>query len=222
MAGERIAAATLRWAGIDGDRQYAFFRADDRSRFPWLSARDLSRLVLYRACYRDPADPRRSPVDVVSPEGDATDVAAPELLQRLEAETGEKLRLLQTGRGAHDALPVSVATTGTLAAIDRAHGARLDPERFRTNILIDGGPREGGWCGGTLVFGEGAHAPRLLLHDTIPRCALITIDPATAARDPSVMRTVAGGFGNRVGVYGTAARTGTIRVGDPVRLIPAA
>ena len=69
MAGEALPQADLRWSGIDGDRQYAFVRADDRTRFPWLSARDLSRLVLYRPAFRDPADARRSPLDVTIPDG---------------------------------------------------------------------------------------------------------------------------------------------------------
>jgi hypothetical protein len=49
MAGEPMAEADLRWNGIHGDRQYSFYRLGDRGRFPWLSARDLPSLVLYRS-----------------------------------------------------------------------------------------------------------------------------------------------------------------------------
>jgi uncharacterized protein YcbX len=58
----------------------------------------------------------------------------------------------------------------------------------------------------------------LLVNGPIDRCALITIDPETAERDPSVLKTVARKFENEVGVYCATARPGLIRVGDAVRL----
>lgn len=59
MAGEPREAVELGWSGIAGDRQYSFYRATDATRFPWLSARDHDRLVLYRPTFSDPDDPRR-------------------------------------------------------------------------------------------------------------------------------------------------------------------
>lgn len=217
MAGERPDAVDLRWHGIAGDRQYSLYRTDDRTRFPWLSARDHSRLVLYRAAFREPSDPKRSPVDVITPEGATHELFAPALLAHLRKETGEELRLLQMGRGLHDAMPVSVATTSTHAAIDAAHGAAVDPARFRTNIVIDSDEGENAWCGKRLAIGE--DGAQLLCSHPIPRCALITIHPTTAVRDPSILRTVAQRFGNMIGAYCPVAAQGTIRVGDAVRLI---
>ena len=69
MAGERPAAVELDWQGIEGDRQFAFYRTGDRGRFPWLSGRDLPELLLPRARFRDPDNPRRSPVEVATPDG---------------------------------------------------------------------------------------------------------------------------------------------------------
>jgi uncharacterized protein YcbX len=218
MAGERLTAAELRWQGLAGDRQYSFFRANDLGRFPWLSARDLSRLVLYRPSFGDPGDPRRSAVEVTTPEGDRLPLDSPELRSRLSEEAGEDLRLLQVGRGTYDAMPVSLATTATHAAVDAVHGATLDPRRYRSNIVVDAPDREIAWTGRLLQIG-GDDGPRLLVNDAIPRCALITIDPDTSERDPEVMRTVAQRFDNAVGVYCATARPGIIRVGDTVRLI---
>jgi len=217
MAGERPDAVDLRWHGLAGDRQYSLYRATDRTRFPWLSARDHSRLVLYRAAFREPSDPKHSPVDVVTPEGECHALFASTLLAQLCKETGEELGLLQMGRGLHDAMPVSMATTATHAAIDAAHGAAVDPARFRTNIVIDSDERESAWCGQRLSIGE--DGAQLLCSHPIPRCALITIHPTTAVRDPSILRTVAQRFGNMVGAYCPVAAQGTIRVGDAVRLI---
>ena len=57
MRGESLAAAVLRWQRIDGDRQYAFLREANRSRFPRLTARELSAPVRYTPRYLDPARP---------------------------------------------------------------------------------------------------------------------------------------------------------------------
>ena len=96
----------------------------------------------------------------------------------------------------------------------------MDARRFRLNIVVESSQRDNDWCSAILSFGEGDDGARLLVNNAIPRCALITIDPDTAERDATVMRTVAQKFGNAVGVYCATAKVGTIRVGDPVRLIP--
>ena len=50
------------------------------------------------------------------------------------------------------------------------------------------------------------------------RCVVITMDPATGARSPEVLRAVAQDRGGCLGVYGSIARPGTIAIGDAVRL----
>jgi uncharacterized protein YcbX len=222
MAGEVLAEAELRWSGLHGDRQYSFYRPKDQGRFPWLSARDLSSLVLYAAAYVTPEDPRHSRVQVTDPEGERHDLHAPALTERLSREMGTPLALLQVGRGTFDAMPVSVMSSATHKALDGAHGTALDARRFRSNILIDSPQRETDWCGGRLVVGDGPDAPQLLVNDPVPRCALITIDPDTALRDPAILRTVVKEFDNSVGAYCAAARPGRIRVGDVVRWHPMA
>lgn len=51
------------------------------------------------------------------------------------------------------------------------------------------------------------------------RCRMLNLDPDTAAQDARVLKAVVQLNKNNAGVYGTVVRTGTIRVGDPVRLI---
>lgn len=220
MAGEPLAQAELRWSGIHGDRQYSFYRLGDHGRFPWLSARDLPSLVLHRPAYATPEDPRRSQVQVTAPQGERHAIQAPELARCLSDEVGKELGLLQVGRGTFDAMPVSVVSTATHAALDAVHGAPLDPRRFRSNIVIESEGRETAWCRGRLTFGEGQDAAQLVVNDPVPRCALVTIDPNTAARDPAIMRTVVQCFGNAVGAYCATTRPGLIQVGDAVRWIP--
>lgn len=213
MAGEACAAAAIDWQGIEGDRQWAWLRAGDLTRFPWFTGRDRSALVRYVAAFDDPADVRRSAVGVVAPDGGRWRLADPAFRAHLEALAGRALTLVQLGRGAHDAMPLSIASTASFAALDAGHGRALDRRRFRTNIVVESAVRERDWPGRRVRFGDGA---ALLLADEAPRCAMVTIDPDTAERDPTVMRTVAGEFGGAFATYANVARPGAVVVGDPV------
>ncbi|NKC34173.1 MOSC domain-containing protein [Roseomonas sp. BU-1] len=216
MAGEALAEAELRWAGLAGDRQYAFLRQGNHGRFPWLTGRDLSDLVRWQPRFADPADPRGAAVSVTAPDGATYDLRDAALAARLSAESGQDSRLIQVGRGVFDAMPVSLATTASLARLQAAHGAALDPRRFRINLLIDSDVPESEWAGRRLGFGAAA---ALLVNDPIPRCAMVTLCPDTARRDAGVLRTVAQLFDNHLGHYAVAALLGPIRPGDAVRLL---
>lgn len=218
MAGEALREVEIDWHGIEGDRQYCFYRTDDKGRFPWLSGRDFSALVTYRARFRDPTDPRSSPVDVLTPGGSGLALDDPLLLAEIADGAGCALGLLQSGRGLPDAMPVSIVSTATHAALAEAHGIPLDRRRFRGNILIDGDARESEWRGRRLRFGRSPDSAELLAAEAIPRCALITIDPDTGVRDPAVMRTVARHFANLIGIYAMPAKPGIVRLGDSAYL----
>jgi hypothetical protein len=47
---------------------------------------------------------------------------------------------------------------------------------------------------------------------------MVNVDPDTAKADPRVMKTIVRLNANYAGVYGSVVRTGTIGVGDRVRL----
>lgn len=214
MRAEALQAAELHWTGLAGDRQHAFVRTADGSAFPWLTGRQLPALVLHRAGYAG-GDPR-GPVRVVRPDGIACAINDPALAAELASAAGEPVRLMRLGRGAYDAMPVSVLTTTEAAAVERAHGSTLGLGRYRSNILIEPAPDAPvRWDGLELRFGDGA--ARVRADWGIPRCAMVTLDPGTAARDPAVLRTVAQRFGNRVGLYSSVVSPGPIRVGDTVR-----
>ena len=51
------------------------------------------------------------------------------------------------------------------------------------------------------------------------RCAVITIDPVTSARDPAILRAVAQDRDGCLGVYGTTVAPGRLAVGDPVLVV---
>lgn len=219
MAGEAIDQAELGWRGFKGDRQYAFLHEGSHSRFPWFTARGMSDFIRYRARFDDPDDPKTSRVAITAPDGTGYALDAPELRARLQEESGEAVSLIQSGRGLFDAMPVSLVTTATHRAIEAARGGPVDPRRFRINIVIDSDAREGEWGERLLAFGPQGQGPRLIVHEAIDRCVMITIDPDTGLRAPGILKTVVRGFDNRVGIYASAARTGLIRVGDEVRLL---
>jgi uncharacterized protein len=215
MAGVAEPRLELKWRGFSGDREYAFRKAGDLTAFPWLTGRDLSEMVLYRAQFRDPSDLRKSPVDVTAPDGEVFELRDLALSEKLARAAGCGAELIHIGRGAYDSMPVSLFGRATMDDLSRAHGTPLDVRRFRPNIVLDRGD-ERDWIGTTLVFGDPATGPRLTLNKPIERCAMITIDPDTGARDPSVMRTVAQSFANERGAYASVERPGFIAVGDTV------
>ena len=219
MAGERIGQAEVDWQGIEGDRQYAFYRKANGTRFPWLTGREVPAMVLHRARFIDPGAPKTSAVLVETPDGATTSLHDPMLHAHLEAAAGEPIGLIQSGRGCYDAMPISIVTTGSHAAVEAAHGSVLDMRRFRANVVIESEVPVNAWQGMRLAFGEEEDGAVVQMADAIARCVLITVDPNTGGKDARLMRTVAQQFGNAYGVYAGPARPGLIRVGDVVRVV---
>jgi uncharacterized protein YcbX len=213
MAGEPLPAADVSWHGLSGDRRWAFVRpAHERSGFPWLTVRERPDLLAHHPRPSDPSRPDSSPVLVRTPDGRSLDVADP----ALAASFGSGVRVMKQDRGIFDALPLSLLTTGSLAAIARLVGAELAPERFRPNLLIDaaGDFPEESWLGRVLTIGT--LTMRVDARDG--RCAVITVDPTTLDRNRDVLRVVARERSNRLGVYGSTVQPGRIALGDPVSL----
>jgi uncharacterized protein YcbX len=217
MRGEVLDTADIRWTGFDGDRQFAFHKIEEKSRFPWFTARIYAEMVLFTARYQDPASLKTSSVTVTLPEGGTCDVKSSDLTARFSAAAKTDVGLIQIGRGTFDSMPISVVGQGTIDAVSTAHGRLVETARFRPNIVIDTG-REGDWMDKCLIFGDAETGPRLRVNKPIDRCAFITVDPATAIRDPKLLRTVVENFDNHVGAYCVPERLGLLNVGAKVWL----
>lgn len=221
FGGESLASAELKWSGLDGDRQYAFHKSADGSRFPWLTGRAVSQLNTYVARFTEPDNPRKSAVRI-SAQGHDYDLRDEALRQRLSDAVGEDIRLIQIGRGIFDTMPVSVMASATPPLVEAAAGVPIDPRRFRANLIIETPPgeaaRETHWVGGTLIFGEGPDVAKLLVSAPIDRCVMITIDPDTGERNPAILRTVVEKFDNFIASRCSPAALGRIKIGDRVRL----
>ena len=110
---------------------------------------------------------------------------------------------------------VSIINLATVAAIESAVGAPVDPLRFRGNLHVEGWPawQEFDLIGKTLAIGE----VRLKVVKRIVRCAATNVEPGTGIRDLQIPRTLVDVFGHMdCGVYAEVAAGGRIVAGDPI------
>jgi uncharacterized protein YcbX len=211
MAAEALEEIEVSWHGLAGDRRWAFVGDGlERSGFPWFTIRERSDMWQYRPSFLDPGDPDRSRTLVRTPEGRELDVVDP----ALAAELGTGVRVIKQNRGVFDTSPLSLTTTQTVAALGSRVGRELDPLRFRPNVLVDAEEpfAEDSWVGSVLQIGE--MQMRVDLRDE--RCVIVNVDPATATRDPTILRTIARERETCLGVYGSTVTPGRIAVGDRV------
>lgn len=221
MRGEPLAAATLGWHGLEGDRRLALRRVGERGGFPWLSASRVPELVLYTAVRREGGE-GGLPTHVRTPDG----VELPLFGEALAAEIGRRhgapVEMTHLKHGVFDDASVSVITSDTIREIGRRAGRDADPRRFRPNVLVRSTGavpfEEDGWVGGVLTFGDGAEAPAVAVTARDVRCAMVNIDPDDGRTSPEVLKAVVQANGNRAGVYATVTRTGRVAVGDGVFL----
>jgi uncharacterized protein YcbX len=223
MAGTPTESAVLGWHGLDGDRRFAFRRVGDASGFPWLSASHLPELILFRPLGLDASSGEPLSTHVRTPSGAELALGGPELNAEVSGRFGSGVELMKLKHGIFDEGEVSVIAPATIAAIGRAAGLdQMDPRRFRANVLLetesDEPFLEDAWVGRTLVFGEDEGGPAVGVTLRDERCAMVNLDPETAARDARVMKAVVRLNGNHAGAYAKVVRCGPIRVGDRVSI----
>lgn len=213
MAAEALEEIEVSWHGLAGDRRWAFVRDGlERSGFPWMTIRERAEMGHYRPSFADPARPNASRTVVRTPGGDELEVVDP----KLAAELGEGVRVIKQNRGVFDAMPLSLITTQSVAALGAMVGAELEAERFRPNLLIEAAGdapfREEAWIGSVLRIG----GIRMRVDQRDERCVIVNIDPLTGERNPAVLRTLGREREACIGVYGSTVEPGSVAVGDPV------
>ncbi len=224
MRGESLETVRLGWQGLEGDRRFAFLRMHDRSAFPWLTAGKLPELLLFTPRRSDPAALNDAPTHVSTPDGRTLPIFSEELAAEIGRRHGSPVEMTQFKNGIFDDATVSVIATNTVQEIERLAGRPADVRRFRPNIVIQlqqpAAFQEDAWVGGVLSFGEGDDAPEIAVTQRDLRCAMINLDPDTAAAAPEVMRATARANQNHAGIYATVTRTGFLRVGHPLFFRP--
>jgi uncharacterized protein YcbX len=226
MAGELLDVAKLGWHGIAGDRRFAFRRLDDNSEFPWLNASKLPQLLLYKPFLPESNTAELLPTHVRTPEGNEYELRSNELREEISSRFGSDVELMNLKHGIFDEACISVISLGTVHGIERESGREVDLRRFRPNVVIETGSAEpfteDKWVGRTLMFGDGnsGSAPTAVIGVTLKdeRCVMVNLDPDTADKDSSVMKTVVRLNQNYAGVYGTVVKAGELRVGQVVTL----
>jgi len=216
MGAEGLSEAQVSWNGLSGDRRWAFIRDKMvQSGFPWLTLRERGEMGQYFPTFTDPHKPDTSPTVVQTPSGAVLDIT--------DSKLGAELcpggaRLIRQSRGIFDTFPLSLITTQTIARLGELVGDQLDVQRFRPNILVEANDDtpfpEDTWVGRVLRFGSA----RMRIDKRDGRCVVITIDPVTAHRSPSILRTVADQRQGCLGVYGTTVDPGSVAVDDVVSI----
>ncbi len=226
MAGEELRDAKVRWTGVEGDRRYAFLRADGKKSvqidFPWFTGREYPPLLTYKAAYEASDGKLLGRVRVTTPDGRLLDIDSDALNAELSRRSEKAVSLLQLGRGAYDGSALSLISTASVAEVAQATGhAEISPQRFRPNILVElaGGTHEDQWVGHALAISGGEAPLKIWVTRPDPRCMMININPVTGEQQPEILRHVAKARQNMLGIYVTVLAPGVIRPGDPIRLI---
>jgi len=116
---------------------------------------------------------------------------------------------------------VSIINLASVAAVETAIGAAVNPLRFRANLYVAGWPA---WHEFDLLNREisiGKEA-RLKVVKRIVRCAATNVDPDTGIRDLEIPATLMRTFNNMdCGVYAEVLDGGDVVVGDEIDERPA-
>ncbi len=245
MRGEEVEEAFIGFAGVYGDRVFAFKSSASPKGFPYLTGREMPEMLLYSPRFRNPdkaakptklaeaesitpglnpllADPADLAVDVETPSGEVLGIDDPALIRMLGERIGDEqaLTLLRSERSMTDCRPVSLFSIQTAHQLGEEIGTALDKRRFRANIYIDlkaaAGFAEDAFVGNTLRIGSKA-VISILERD--PRCKMITLDPDTAKPNTEVLRKVNRAHDNMAGVYGAVLVEGMARQGDEIELL---
>jgi uncharacterized protein len=111
---------------------------------------------------------------------------------------------------------VSIINLASVAEIEDAAGAPVDPLRFRGNVYVAGWPA---WHEFSLLGAEIAAGPRARLKVTkrIMRCAATEVDPQTAIRDLPIPRLLMDTYQHAdCGIYAEVIEGGPIAPGDAI------
>jgi uncharacterized protein YcbX len=243
MRGEELDEVFASYSGIYGDRIFAFRSSANHMGFPYFTARDQRKLLLYRPRFRYPDKAARpinlteaeskgaNPllanlaelvVDVETPDGRKLVIDDPVLIEMLRADIDSKheLTLMQSQRAMTDCRPVSIFSLQSVYQLSEETGAPLDKRRFRANIYVDltsaDGFAENELAGRSIRIGPKV-VVAILERDS--RCMIITLHPDTGEQTPAILKKVAQGHDGKAGVYGAVLIEGLVHKGDSVEVL---
>jgi uncharacterized protein len=233
MLGELLDTVEIGPSGCTGDRRWIAVDADTGERIANKRGPTDARLRACRAEFVDDSDDEL-PVRVTLPDGEILqgreiEDALSQLLERRirleQADTSALGRIAATGAH-HDAAPIHLITTSTLAHLRAiVPSSDWDIRRFRPNLLLDDGPTPTAFAEDALVGGalRGSSGLKLTVALPTPRCVVPSRAQEELPADPGILRTLVqhhridlGPFGRQgcIGAYAEVAHAGQISVGE--------
>jgi hypothetical protein len=199
MRGERLAEASLKKSGMQGDRNIVVV-SDSSSNV--ITARTHPGLLGLQASV--------SANGVTTIEGHLWH--SPEALALTCKAAGESVQLIDAGEQTErfDVLPLLVATDGAIEELG------MDLRRLRPNIVIGGvkGHSERSWPGALLRSGELA----IRVAQLRMRCVMTTYDPDTLHQDLRVLRKIVKEANGKLALDCAVAAPGVLQEGDSITL----
>jgi len=189
MRGEELEEACVGFGGLRGDRVYAIHSASAPQDFPYFTARNQGKLLLYRPYHREGSE---TDLTIEAFGGETFDVTDPRLLASAVDGLPDRfqLRLLKS---------------------DMRFRANLYVD------LADGqGFGENGFVGRTLRIGPDV---LLAAAERDVRCKMITLDPDTFEPNPQLMKVVTRRHEGCAGIYADVLEEGMIRPGDQIKVL---
>lgn len=227
MAAEPLESAYLMYSGVQGDRLFALVSPTARPTFPWLSIREFPELARYRPRFRHLPDQhvpyptlKDYELEVQTPLGDCYHTSDADFESNLRKSVGRALEVRFSERSMVDARPLSLLGEQTIRQLEDELDRPVGWARFRANLYVEwddlAGFGEASLVGRVVSVGEKAE---IQISKTDPRCAVVTVDPDTGARDANLLRHIVRQHDNIAGVYAVVLREGEVRVGDVLRCL---
>src|SRR6266446_6708137 len=242
MRGGELDEMFAGYAGVYGDRVFAFTSSLSPKGFPFFTGRDQRQMIRYRARFRNPekaarpinlaeaessganpisANASELMIEVETPDGKTIAIDDVALIDNLRANIDGKheLKLLRSDKAITDCRPLSIFAVQSAKKLGEETGVEVDKRRFRANVYVDltndAASTENQFVGKTLRIGAKVVVSVL---ERDPRCMMITLDPDTAEKAPALLKKVAQAHSGMAGIYGAVLAEGMVRKGDPVEL----
>lgn len=221
--GESVNKTNVMNYGLFGDRSHAYL--DESRPGKYLTITQFPEMVRYKAGFMGEENLNKyPPVRITAPDGKQVPWNDEQLIKELEQHASAEITPVQYSpihvpEGAIEEENILVVTDASLMKMKELWGKEeLDFQRFRPNLvlsLIKYEPfMEDQWFGKTMKIGD----VELKVKRHCERCMIITVDPESGDRDPSLHKTVISERNNHFGVYVTVLKTGEIAAGDEVYL----
>lgn len=219
FGGERLEGCGVAEYGLRGDRVCSFYDETKEGWNRFVTARTIPDMLSYQASYAD------EEVHIIGPDGSEYSWDD-RLLEQIQARSRQSLSMSakfapnpeSDGLLSVDAASLLILTDRTISEIEAKWGKELDALRFRPNLMVkleEDEAEEQSWIGKRLQIGDA----ELRIDSTCERCSMITIDPITIERDPSLLKKVNEHFQLNVGVYASVVKSGFIQMGDSISLL---